>query len=73
ALRLAREHDSLIFEALIELERAQWLVQTGPRQVLRRQPRQGGGQLGRLGHGSALVLSKRLAGSLDRACPAAER
>ena len=51
----------------------QRLVQTGPRQVLRRQPRQGGGQLGRLGHGSALVLSKRLAGSLDRACPAAER
>ena len=47
----------------------QRLVQTGPRQVLRRQPRQGGGQLGRLGHGSALVLSKRLAGSLDRACP----
>ncbi|CRW93977.1 SMC-Scp complex subunit ScpB [Pseudomonas aeruginosa] len=29
ALRLAREHDSLIFEALIELERAQWLEQRG--------------------------------------------
>ncbi|MBG7372252.1 helix-turn-helix transcriptional regulator [Pseudomonas aeruginosa] len=29
ALRLAREHDSLIFEALIELDRAQWLESRG--------------------------------------------